>query len=474
MPVDRTSITLAQRVDVGFPHRPNRLRRWRRVLSWSALAAGLVWPAVAAMRGQRQLYEAGEVSQAHRLWANDCRQCHRNTWAPAARLVTFDAQLRSTPDEACSVCHAGAAHHAARPELAMNCADCHQEHRGPEALALVADRFCTRCHQSLETASERTPRFAAHVDSFSNHPEFALLRPADETLGDERPMRAFADAVDGRWRDRTPLRFNHAKHLARQGLLQLDGSRKKLACGSCHEGRANSGEMLPIRHDRHCAECHDNELQFDSLRFAGRPVPHGSAEQARAAIIELYSGYLAARRDDEPEPLPDEPVRQVPGQPPVPSEQGWQWVQARVAAAGQLLLGRREHGCRYCHLLSPSEGRQNVWQVEPPNIPDRWLRHSVFRHDSHRLLSCTACHGQVEGSSRTADILLPSIESCRQCHASAAAGGKARDDCVECHQYHHGAGDDLDGPFSLDLQLTAPEKSRRPWSISGRSEGAAP
>ena len=474
MPVDRTSITLAQRVDVGFPHRPNRLRRWRRALSWSALAVGLLWPAVSAMRGQRQLYEAGEVSQAHQLWANDCRQCHLETWAPAARLVTFDAQLRSTPDEACSVCHAGAPHHAARPELAMNCADCHQEHRGHDALALVADRFCTRCHQSLETASKRTPQFAAHVDSFSEHPEFALLRPADETSSEERPKRAFAEVVDGRWRDRTPLRFNHAKHLAPQGLLLLDGSRKKLACGACHEGQAHSGEMRPIRHDRHCAKCHDNELQFDSLRFAGRPVPHGPAEQARAAMIELYSGYLAAPRDDEPEPLPDEPVRAVPGQPPVPGAEGWQWVQARVAAAGQLLFGRHEHGCRYCHDLSPSERRQNLWQVEPPHIPDRWLVHSVFRHDSHRLLSCTACHGQVEGSSQTADILLPSIESCRQCHASAAAGGKARGDCVECHQYHHGAGDDLDGPFSLDLQLSAPAKSRRPWSISGRGEGAAP
>lgn len=473
MPVDRTSITLSQRVDLGFPRRPNRLRRWRRGLSWGALALGLVWPTVAAMRGQRRLYEAGPVSQAHQLWANECRQCHVDTWAPAARLVTFDAEIRSTPDEACSVCHAGAPHHATGPAFSMSCADCHQEHRGHEALARVADRFCTRCHHSLEAALDRPPRFVSQVDSLATHPEFALLRPVEELSNEEVPRRGPAQADDGQWRDPTPLRFNHAKHLAPQGLLRLDGSRQKLACGACHEGRPGSGEMLPIRHDRHCAACHDNELQFDSLRFAGRPVPHGSAKLARAAMIELYSEYLAAPRDDEPEPLPEAPVREVPGQTAVVSEEGWQWVQSRIAAAGQVLFGRHEHGCRYCH-TAVERAETGAWQVGAPRIPDRWLVHSVFRHDTHRLLNCTACHNNVERSSLTSDILLPKVDNCRQCHAAEAAGGSARADCVECHEYHHGAGDDLDGPFSLDLQLTAPEKARRPWSLSGRGEGAAP
>lgn len=487
MPLERTSITLAQRVDLGFPRRPNRLRRWRRALSWGALALGLLWPAVAAVRSQRQLYEAGPVSTAHQLWANDCRQCHVDTWAPAARLATLSADVRSTPDEACSVCHAGAAHHPAvasvrvsasnsprapRPSpLEMNCADCHQEHRGHEGLAQVADRFCTRCHHSLEATSGRPPHFVSPIDSFAGHPEFALLRAPAETPRNES-RQAVAEVVDGQWRDRAPLRFNHAKHLAPEGLLRRDGSREKLDCGACHEGRHGSGEMLPIRHDRHCAHCHDNELNFDALRFADRPVAHGPAERARAAIIEAYSEYLAFPRDDEPQPPADEPVREVPGQPPVLTEEGWRWVEARVAEAGGRLFGRQEHGCRYCHTdVEQAAGR---WQVASPGIPDRWLVHSVFRHDSHRFLTCTQCHTKVEGSSATTDILLPNVASCRKCHIAAAEGGSARADCVECHEYHHGAGDDLDGPFSLDLQLVEPGKARRPWSTSGQGGGDAP
>ncbi|RMG46152.1 MAG: hypothetical protein D6723_17355 [Acidobacteria bacterium] len=89
---------------------------------------------------------------------------------------------------------------------------------------------------------------------------------------------------------------------------------------------------------------------------------------------------------------------------------------------------------------------------ESPAIPDRWFVHSVFDHRAHRALACVACHAGVSESRRTADVLLPGIQSCRACHSG---DGGARTSCVECHEYHQWTRErDLDGPLTFgDLGL---------------------
>ena len=97
-------------------------------------------------------------------------------------------------------------------------------------------------------------------------------------------------------------------------------------------------------------------------------------------------------------------------------------------------------GCRYCHAIDQPGAD---WKVVSPEIPDRWMSHSRFRHDSHRLMKCGDCHGAVAVSRQTSDILMPSIAVCRDCHAARPAAKQfpratvgARSDCVECHVYH--------------------------------------
>lgn len=100
------------------------------------------------------------------------------------------------------------------------------------------------------------------------------------------------------------------------------------------------------------------------------------------------------------------------------------------------------------------EGDPALFRVADPAIPDLWLTRSVFDHAAHTLMACTSCHAGTPASERTADILLPGIESCRACHSpaghsprgggAAAAGaspaslgsGGAPDNCVLCHVYH--------------------------------------
>jgi hypothetical protein len=161
-------------------------------------------------------------------------------------------------------------------------------------------------------------------------------------------------------------------------------------------------------------------------------------------------------------------------------------VSSRVAAAEQTVLNHTHQllglegtagGCRYCHEINSEEAAGTFqWQVVPPNIPARWLEHSLFRHDSHRMLGCTECHQNLENgasvldSESTGDVLIPSIHRCQRCHTretrTAEADrewsrfGGARTDCVECHRYHDHSRENFNGP--LTISLTPREASNRP------------
>jgi hypothetical protein len=101
------------------------------------------------------------------------------------------------------------------------------------------------------------------------------------------------------------------------------------------------------------------------------------------------------------------------------------------------------------------ERAQGAWQIAPTNIAKRWFSHSQFSHFSHRLSpeppggqgprvigkNCTACHVFARWSTKTEDVLMPSIEKCRECHDSTVeTTERARTDCVACHRYHNEAG----------------------------------
>jgi len=47
---------------------------------------------------------------------------------------------------------------------------------------------------------------------------------------------------------------------------------------------------------------------------------------------------------------------------------------------------------------------------------------------------CEDCHTQARTSEQTADVLIPAMKACTQCHGD---GGTSLDDCAKCHQYHN-------------------------------------
>jgi hypothetical protein len=459
----RTSKTISQRVDLDYHRRGNGFRRLRAWASFAALAVATLVPAWVAVGRNHRVYEAGPVSTAHQLIANECSACHTETWTPLKRVARLDNTLDSVPDQACSVCHAGPLHHVDQLSARTECAACHSEHRGREALARVDDRYCTQCHDDLQTRHGPSKKFVRTIRDFGTHPEFALLRPPPD--GSETPKddtSRVAEPVEGKWRDRTPLRFNHRKHCGTEGLLRPDGTRRALNCEHCHQVDRSSGSMRPVSHRAHCAECHGNQLHFDEQSFAGQQVAHGPLDKVRGELLDRYARLVRLHPELAGDARPAESVRAAPGEAAKLGESGWQWADERIETALDRLLRRKQIGCRYCHtaVQEPDDDLRN-WTIDDPHIPSRWLEHAEFRHDRHQLLTCSECHGAAAESSDTADILLPAIERCRDCHGAPAGRGAARSDCVECHRYHHGA-KPMDGPLSAGLSIIKPQNVRQP------------
>jgi hypothetical protein len=257
---------------------------------------------------------------------------------------------------------------------------------------------CARCHGDAALMK-------VVFSSFDSHPNFHP--PAD---------------VD-------TLKFNHEKHLTGEIPL-LNGH--KLDCADCHKPDATGAYMQPMTYDASCKSCHS--LQFDA-RNPELVVPHGNAVAARAFLRSLPTQYADL---DRRKGIADERALQ--------DFVAQQMLQIREQArAGEDLErevffnterkgpeGRpRYAGCAYCHEVK--QMGEATPTIATPVIPERWFAQGRFDHAKHRAVNCATCHDAVH-SRDTANVLLPSKQSCATCHS---AQGGVSDSCVTCHRYHN-------------------------------------
>lgn len=526
----RTGRELADRAEKEFQKRPDRFRRTITWLSFLACLGAVGWLVAAGSRDGRTIYEAGPVAPAHRFFENDCSECH-TTWAPIDRLTLATSEsprVSSVSNDKCQKCHAGSPHYQGQDSShdGLGCAACHREHRHDVTLLAGANPQCIDCHRDLskylakidktQTApqqaagavdgqSQRSEPPAVTITSFSkDHPDFDALTVADDT----------------------PLRFNHKKHLHAkyengklvEGLLNNKGELVDLSkdCGVCHQPDSQKLYMAPIRYQDHCRQCH--ELYFDNENFQGEAVPHGvDAATLRGFLTEKY---MALAQQNKLKAAPPEPVRPLPGrlrhEPSLTSEtlqsvsneaaDADRRLMAPIAASQdaareaalrqELVLFGRDAlgGCRLCHAVdkAPADDQQTGvptsndaaakvdagfepdWVIKSPKIPDRWMPHSRFSHDSHRFLQCVECHQSfkrqppvpVTQSELTSDVLMPSIQVCQSCHAdrahvtlpdgTAATGPGIASRCIDCHDYHDRESEPMNGSLLLDLSEERP------------------
>lgn len=212
------------------------------------------------------------------------------------------------PADAAPAVQPADAHHGML--VSAQCAACHVEHRGRDALAAVSDQHCTQCHTDLSKAmaAGKQPAIQAKVVAFNSkdHPPFGRRLPKDE---------------QGNWLDNTKLKFNHKVHIVDQKLND---------CAMCHTtwepnltrlrpghdatkppyatetdrpqawANANDGRyMQPVNYEQSCRACHPIKVSGVKGEFA-----HEKIEVVRAQVYAAFQATAMTRYEKPPGAAP--------------------------------------------------------------------------------------------------------------------------------------------------------------------------
>ena len=378
-------------------------------------------------------------------------------------------------DERCEACHSHLskkAHTFHEPNaIQFHCSTCHQEHHGPGPMKLVASSECASCHGNAATmrtaakakvpddwtAQRRHPQSAQRVifdqlsrppegytKVFSNfwddHPEFRInvAKAADPTNVRDPDSFVGPDGVHD------ILRFNHSRHF-QNDIPAVDEHGTKLTCNSCHEMEIEGRFMKRISFQAQCQRCH--QLQFD-LNNPDLTLPHGDPTAVLGFLRSVTSHYEdLARRKGITDPkrirtFVEDQRRGLRTQYNTDEQ-----LISRVFFEGdpyKLRSGMDRPraanfaGCAYCHEVKPAA--VGAPSITKPVLVDRWMLLSDFDHAKHvavKGVSCETCHQVARASTKSADILLPTKDSCIKCHSPHAEPGlRTAAECITCHNYH--------------------------------------
>lgn len=389
---------------------------------------------------------SGPMSRAHAGLAEDCGACH---------LRPFEM----TTNNACLACHAEVASHAkvaAHPAMALDnfrCAACHKEHVGGDSPIERASSVCTDCHADLKAVSSTTILY--DVSDFAvDHPQFrpTLVTGVSTTAaGALDPVVARAP-LDAKYPlvERSGLKFPHDVHLNKEGVRGLGRASDKtweMNCQSCHVAQADGALMRPIEMERDCGYCHELTFQPENLDVL-RELPHAKATE----VAEIVHDYYSARVLEGGVNVPGAPqsVRRRPGIPLTGAqrEEGLGWAAEQAELELKAIMEVRL--CGDCHVAEakpdPDVRGRTIWTVQGALLQRRWMPKSYFNHEPHFAMDCVSCHAATT-SKKATDVLMPPIETCRDCHVGESAGAaSASSECLACHEFHV----DAYGPMSPD------------------------
>jgi predicted CXXCH cytochrome family protein len=341
-----------------------------------------------------------------------------------------------TPDKACVECHASTTVHA-DPEFfelhalqGLRCASCHKEHNGDAYLIRQDQALCSDCHRDLSTKVDT--ELADIADFSESHPEFRPLLLSVDDAGKQEWKRITLNGPDVS--HDTGMIFPHDVHLDSNGLQSPKGERV-LLCEDCHQTDASNSYMLPVEFEQHCQECHS--LTFDP-NTPERELPHSNLD-AMSATLDEYYAYMALRggyENDDDSFTPDiVSRRRIPGREltPVERKSALAWAQEKAAEVKEEVIEFR--ACGYCHKVERDTDAKSGWRIPDVHISQRWFTKGAFDHASHTSTACEDCH-EAATSDNSEQLLMPDIDSCRECHGDQHSANKLQSGCVTCHVFH--------------------------------------
>ena len=413
----------------------------KRQLSWmmfvAVLAAILIIPMVATWfsgsgridisamdrsaltHAPTTFWNTGELSSSHRFFGNSCEVCHVQPFVPVQ-------------DGTCTSCHPKISHHADPHMFAFAsfgdtaCQSCHQEHQGKESIARDDQAFCADCHQDLSSHAAETTLL--NVTDFAlDHPGF---RPSvAKNVAAHVMDRKLAMSDTPTPTENSGLIFNHEDHVRADGVEHPEKGNIQLECSNCHVSDDGGVSMLPISFESHCHDCH--ALRFDT-QFPDREMVHGDSLAVFSQISDVYEAV--AMRGGYQEPEAPAILRRRPNTtltaPEKEAAQNW-----ALSKTQEVMNGRFGRGiCEECHKVV-DDSWSPVWRVEPVYIATQWFPKATFTHKKHNSVDCGTCHA-AKTSISSADVLMPTIETCRSCHGGEYATDLVPSTCVACHRFH--------------------------------------
>jgi FHA domain len=410
----------------------------KRRLSWSLATLviivafalpglSLLGPGVASvMRGSDLLPDdgwwlAGPVHSGHSSTAAICENCHTSAF-------------QRVPDDACMACHTADRHVAGDSQAVLGetrCASCHLEHNEPPQLVNQHQDLCADCHQNLPDDAGMQDA----SDFLDAHPDFrvSLLRPVAAGAGEIEWTVEHVDLAEATTADRSNLKFDHRVHLDAEGIITPDGKRV-VDCAECHVPEPGGARMLPVSMDEHCSGCHT--LTFDP-DDPTREVPHGDPAAVVQALVEYYSARLLGADPDAVE----QRVRR-PGAALTRADRDKAAAEARTKALAVAKDLFERQACTNCHEVSKVDDNAEMpWWVLPVRLTESFFPHARFSHAAHEteVTSCSTCHAATESESAN-DLLMPDIDTCRDCHGSAFErrndASQTPSTCIMCHNFH--------------------------------------
>jgi hypothetical protein len=378
------------------------------------------------------LWSPGPLHTAHQSIGTRCDACHAKAFEPVR-------------DKACFVCHAVVAHHVdiraadVKQFKDLQCTSCHLEHKQPASLVQRDPRECTDCHADLKHRKPAT-KVEDAADFGSDHPEFRvtvlanLLQGAQTSATRWQAMRL--DRSDPEhFVEHSNLKFSHVQHLNPKGIKSPSGE-KVLSCQYCHRPNSSGRDMMPIRMETNCIECHS--LRFDE-HDPTSGVPHGNLDAVYKTLKEHFSHtYLEQTTAKGPTGRARRPGGEKRTLGEQEQRRARDWVDEQSLKIARELLEKRV--CASCHEVTHDPTREGLeqWQVKPVQLTTNWMPRARFDHAAHISETCISCHTDAPKSKHATDILLPNIARCRECHGGADGAGatKVASDCLMCHPFH--------------------------------------
>ncbi|HEV3122252.1 MAG TPA: cytochrome c3 family protein [Isosphaeraceae bacterium] len=445
------------------------------------------WSGGASASDRRcQACHAGPAHHACELETPPCASCHRDHRGKEASLVRL-------PDSDCTSCHSNLLAHI-KPDA--QCARSSQEYAAfksisrfdvdhPEFRALQAGRQARDPGNLLfNHALHMSAGMALAPDS---KPVFVLAMIADPAerkryarrgQNDTAPVQL--DCGSCHRTDSGDLFAAASPELATQppgGPAPVSFAQLTALPSGLLPVRSSGEYMQPITYELHCQPCHELRVESPSGSPRGtRPITIRHRLQPAALHATIEQAYIAMLLESGS--VPSEPAAPARSKPPVPArgpaegartylaervleKEKALFLEKRLTDADKILfLGKQT--CGECHVFNTPSGTVQLdllragsapsFELVPPRIPQVWFAQSLFDHAAHRAIDCRECHAAaypdasrsfdgkaVKPSTKSEDVLVPGIVTCRACHAPRGRErGGAAFNCTECHRYHDG------------------------------------